>query len=237
MKKLFILLLAPAFVCAQKNVISVDRITPKADKIMEFEKAVSNHIQKYHTGNWKMHVFEVQTGQYAGAYDLIEGPNTWDDIDGRKDLSKEHTEDWMKNIAPLTSDRTFAAFGVYKPELSSGSPQDSATKIYLTHITAKPGKVTKVTDMIKTMKTMWDKDNQSVGVYQMMLSGEPGFTIAYRLKDGLKEMADGYRKPLPERFNAANGDGSFDKFLTDFADAVQSRWDEYVILRADLSSK
>ncbi len=237
MKKLFILLLAPVFVCAQKNVISVDRLLPKADKIVEFEKAIAAHIQKFHTGNWKMHVFEIQTGQYTGEYDLVEGPNSWEDIDGRKDLSAEHTNDWMTNIAPLASDRPYSVFGVYKPELSTGSPQDTINKIYLTHITAKPGKVAKVTEMIKTMKTMWEKDNQSVGVYQIMLSGEPGFTIAYRLKDGLKEMADGYRKPLADRFNAANGDGSFNKFLEDFADAVQSRWDEFLVLRPDLSSK
>jgi hypothetical protein len=53
----------------------------------------------------------------------------------------------------------------------------------------------------------------------------------------LKELAADYRKPLPERYNAVYGAGSFDAWLKDYADAVQSRWSELLIYKPLLSSK
>jgi len=50
-------------------------------------------------------------------------------------------------------------------------------------------------------------------------------------------MAEGFRKPLNERYNAANGDGSFDVFLKDYEDAVERRWSELLIYKPSLSSK
>jgi hypothetical protein len=39
-----------------KNVITVERYFPRIDKIAEFEKALMNHAQKYHTGDWKWRI-------------------------------------------------------------------------------------------------------------------------------------------------------------------------------------
>ena len=58
-----------------------------------------------------------------------------------------------------------------------------------------------------------------------------------RLKGGLKELADGFRKPLKDRYNTANGAGSFDQFLKDYADAVDNRWSELMVFHPELSSK
>lgn len=237
MKKLIVLLLIPVIGLSQKTTISVNRIFPKPEKLVEFEKTLSAHIQKYHTGDWKMQVFEVQTGPDAGAYDIVEGPNNWDAIEGRKEISPEHTNDWATNLAPLITSRGTAVFGVYKEELSSGNQNDNTEKMSLMHIVAKPGKISKVIDLIKLFRNVWQKDNQNVSVYQLVASGEPSFVLAYKLKDGLKEFADGYRKPMADRFNAANGSGSFEKFQADFSDAVESRWEELIVHRADLSSK
>ncbi len=35
---------------------------PKADKVLDFEKALAAHAQKYHTGDWKWRVYEIQSG-------------------------------------------------------------------------------------------------------------------------------------------------------------------------------
>ena len=68
MKKfLCILLLIPILGISQtKNVISVNKVFPKADKVLEFEKALAAHAQKYHTGDWKWRVYEIQSGPDAG---------------------------------------------------------------------------------------------------------------------------------------------------------------------------
>jgi len=68
MKKIFLLfLLIPLFGMSQtKNVTNSFRVFPKPDKNAEFERGLAAHAQKYHKGNWKWRVFEIQTGQDAG---------------------------------------------------------------------------------------------------------------------------------------------------------------------------
>ena len=90
-------------------------------------------------------------------------------------------------------------------------------------MTAKPGMIVKVQDLINKQKKVWEAGKESVAVYSAAFSGEPGFTTVTRLKDGLKELASDYRKPFGERYNDANGAGAFDTWLKDYADAVQSR--------------
>jgi hypothetical protein len=53
----------------------------------------------------------------------------------------------------------------------------------------------------------------------------------------LKELATDYRKPFAERYNEANGAGSFDSWLKDYADIVQNRWAELLTYKPLLSSK
>ena len=105
MKKLLVIwLLIPLIGMGQtKNVISSTRVFSKPEKIAEFEKALAAHAQKYHTGDWKWRVWSIDSGPDAGGYMITEGPNSWTTMDGRGDLSAEHTADWEKNIAPLTS--------------------------------------------------------------------------------------------------------------------------------------
>ena len=71
----------------------------------------------------------------------------------------------------------------------------------------------------------------------MVASGEPGYIYSTRLKNGLKELASDYRKPMAERFNAVYGANAFDGWLKEYADIVQSRWSELLIYKPGLSSK
>ena len=90
MKKLLaFLLLVPLYGMAQeKNVVNSQGVFPKVDKIAEFEKALTAHAQKYHTGDWKWRVFDIQSGPDFGGYHITEGPATWEQIDARGDLGK-----------------------------------------------------------------------------------------------------------------------------------------------------
>jgi hypothetical protein len=62
----------------------------KNDKVSEFEKALANHAQKYHTGDVKWRVWSIQSGPDAGGYMVTEGPNNWTALDSRGDISAEH---------------------------------------------------------------------------------------------------------------------------------------------------
>ncbi|HYK76462.1 MAG TPA: hypothetical protein VEV16_05765 [Daejeonella sp.] len=239
MKKFLLLLLfIPLVGISQtKTVVNTTRVFPKGDKVEEFSRALANHAQKYHTGDWRWRVFSIETGPDAGGYNIAEGPSTWEAIDGRKDISAEHLEDWNKNVAPLLTDRGASAFAEYDPELSTIELTDYTDKVSLFHIYPKPGKMAQLRELIKGMKKVWQAGKESVVVFESASSGEPSITLALRMKAGLKEMADGYRKPLPERYNAIYGAGAFDKYLQKFADIVEKRWEELIYYDASLSSK
>jgi len=228
----------PCFGISQvKNVVSADRIFAKPDKNAEFEKALSAHAQKYHTGNWKWRVFEIVSGPDAHGYHITEGPNSWTSLDTRGDISKEHTADWDKNVAPLMTEKGSSSYGVFNDELSNVQLTDYADNIVIVHTFLKPGQIDKFKEELKKLKAAWVAGNESVAVYEAFASGPPQINIVYRLKNGLKELEKDYRKPTKERFETANGAGSWDAYLKVYADCVDSRWSEMLKFRADLSSK
>jgi hypothetical protein len=237
-KFLFVLLLIPTLGIGQtKNVVNTTRMFPKADKVSDFEKALAAHAQKYHTGDWKWRVYEIQSGPDAGGYHIVEGPASWDAFDGRGDLGAEHTDDWNKTVSIYLTDKVEESFSVYVDSLSTVAIGNYSDKIILNHMYAKPGMIGGVNDLVKRLKKVWMDSNENVAVYQSVISGEPQVVTVTRLKDGLKELSDDYRKPMSERYNAAYGVGSWETFLADYSKYVESRWSELLVFRADLSSK
>lgn len=239
MDKIFIfLLLIPFFGSSQsKTVLTANRLIARNDKVSEFEKSLSIHAQKYHTGDVKWRVWSIQSGPDAGGYLVTEGPSSWSILDNRADISAEHTIDWQKNVLPLTMERGQSAYYDFQQDLSTVQLTDYADKIVINHMTARPGKITNVMSLIQRLKKVWESDKESVAVYSVAYSGEPGYITVTRLKNGLKELASDYRKPLPDRYNEANGAGSFETWLKDYSDGVQSRWSELLIYKPKLSSK
>ena len=237
-KILFFFLVIPALGIGQtKNVVSTNRVFPKVDKVLEFEKALAAHAAKYHKGDWKWRVFEIQSGPDAGGYHLTEGPTSWSSFDTRGNLGTEHNNDWNKSVAIHLNDRGSAGYSEYIDSLSTVQLNDFSDKIIINHLKSTPGNAGKIAPMIAKMKKAWTIGGESVAVYTSVASGEPEFAMVLRLKAGLKELEDGYRKPMPERFEQANGPGSWAQYLKDYAEYVENRWSEMLFLRADLSSK
>ena len=85
-----------------KTILTSIRLFAKNDKSLEFEKALATHAQKYHTGDVKWRVMSIESGPDAGGYLVTEGPSSWAALDGRDDISDEHTNEWAKNALPLT---------------------------------------------------------------------------------------------------------------------------------------
>ena len=104
-------------------------------------------------------------------------------------------------------------------------------------MTAKPGQVFAATELLKKLKKVWEAGKESVAVYSITASGDPGFITVTRLKEGLKEMAVGYRKPIEERYDAINGADSWKSYLKDYASAVERRWSELLVYQPEMSSK
>ncbi|MEJ7611392.1 MAG: hypothetical protein WKF88_09475 [Ferruginibacter sp.] len=235
---LFALLLIPAIGIGQtKTILTSNRVFAKNDKASEFEKALANHAQKYHTGDVLWRVWSIESGPDAGGYMISEGPSNWNNLDNRGDISAEHTTDWEKVVLPLTEGRGQSAYMEFEPDLSTVQLTDYSDKVIITHMTAKPGKTRFVKDLIKRQKKVWEDSKESVAIYSPVASGEPGYILVTRLKNGLKELSADYRKPFADRYNHANGAGAFDIWLKDYADAVQNRWSELLTYKPKLSSK
>ena len=210
MKKMFLFfMLLPCLGFTQiKNVVSADRMFPKTDKLSEFEKALTAHAQKYHTGNWKWRVFEILTGPDVGGYHVTEGPNSWTTLDTRNNISKEHSADFNKNVAPLMADRGSSSYATFNEELSTAQLTDYSDNIIISHIFLKPGMVDKFKEELKKSKAAWAAGNETVAVYEVFASGQPQIILVFRLKNGLKELEKDYRKPMKERYDTANGAGA-----------------------------
>src|SRR6185295_18030923 len=142
-----------------------------------------------------------------------EGPMSWEDVDTRGDLGKEHTADWNVNIAPTLLDKVSMSYSVYRPELSSVALTDFSNKIAINHFFYKPGYLDETEALIKNIKKMWDASGQTVAVYEASSSGEPQFAIVTRYKQGLKERTPGFRKPMKERYIQANGENSWEEYV------------------------
>ena len=237
-KALLLCLLIPLLSIGQnRTVVSVNRIFPKPDKIAELEKALANHAQKYHTGTWKWRIFSIESGPESGGYHITEGPLTWDEVDKRGDLGKEHMNDWHKNVMVHAADRGTSSYSVFRDDLSTIQMTDYSDKIAINHVYPKPGRSTHVENTIMNVKKVWQAANQTIAVYESSSSGPAQFAIVTRYKNGLKERERNFRAPMKERYTAVHGTGSFDKYLDEITNNTERSWTELLFYRAELSSK
>jgi hypothetical protein len=239
MRKIFLMcLLVPVIGISQpKNIVNVNRVFPKVDKVLEFEKALATHAQKYHTGDWRWRVFEIASGPDAGGYHITEGPTSWEATNGRGNLGTEHNNDWNKSVAIYLTDRGSSAYYAFQDSLSTVAIGDYSDKINITHYYPKTGWAGKVYDGIRSFRKVWQAGAESMAVYTSSSSGPPQISVVTRYKQGLKERAMNFRKPMKERYEAVNGADSWDDWLDVQRNYLDKVWSELLSYRADLSSK
>lgn len=220
-----------------KNVVTTHRVFPKIDKVQEFEKALSAHSKKYHSGDFSWRVYEIQSGPDIGGFQITEGPNSWEGLDSRGNLGEEHTMDWNKNIAVYLTDRQSVTYSVYDESLSTVALGDFSDKIQITHVYPKIGMFLKVKSTIQRLKAAWAAEGATVAVYTTNASGPSQFALVTRYKQGLKEKAEGFHKPFIGIYEGIYGDGSYSEFLNDTYMYSSDVWSELLFFRKDLGSK
>ena len=221
----------------EKATMTSDRVKPKPGKDAALKKALADHVAKFHTGNWKWRVFSVLSGPDAGAYMLNEGPNTWTALEGRKDISDEHTRDYESNITPLVESNGSSLFLVFNNDLSCDSSGGKFTKALLRHVYPKPGKGARLVEYFKTWKTVWQKLGMHVVVWSAFFSGEPQFIVSYRLPQGFVDLEVSRSKALREGFDEVAGAGAYARYLEDLDKYVDRTSEEMIELLPDVSSK
>ena len=239
MRKIFLmLLLIPVLGWSQtKNVVNAIRVFPKIDKQAEFEKALSAHAQKYHTGDWKWRVFGIQTGPDAGGFHITEGPLSWEQFDSRGNLGAEHDMDWKKTVTPLLSQEYQSSYSVYQEDLSTIAVGDYSDKIIITHYYPKPGYAPELRSHLLKLKKAWEAGGSTIVVYTAAASGPMQYVVVNRLKQGMKEMASGFRTPIKERYEKIHGEDSWDGWGDFMKHGIERTYSEMLFFRADLSSK
>lgn len=239
MRKVILLFLAlPLLGLAQnKNLISASRYFPKEGKARLFEKALTVHAQKYHKGDHKWRVSTIETGPDAGGYMVIEGPTNWEGIDKRGDLGDVHMKDWETTVQTHLSDRTSTMYLTFRENLSTVQQGDYSDKTSVTHVFFKPGFFTDVQANLLLLKKVWEADGSTIAVYEASLSGEPQFVIATRYKQGLKERDVVNPTAFPARFDKANGEGSWAKYISLVKQGTDRQWTEILYHKPEMDSK
>ena len=239
MKKMMLLLLVlPLFALAQnKPLVNVSRYFPKPDKVNQFEKALTAHAHQYHKDDNKWRVYTIETGPDAGGYLVVEGPTNWDGIEKRGDLGATHMKDWETTVQPTLSDKTSTMYLTFREDLSTVLQGEYSEKISINHMFFRPGFYGDVQTNIQGLKKLWQADGTSVAVYESSLSGEPQFTVVTRYKTGLKERDVVQPNTFPVRFNTANGEGSWDKYLSSLKESIDHQWSELLYHKPTLDSK
>ena len=74
-------------------------------------------------------------------------------------------------------------------------------------------------------------------IYTDSGSGLAHISVVNRYKQGLKERASDFRKPMKERYEAVNGSDSWDDWIDVQRNYIDHAWSELLFYRADLSSK
>jgi hypothetical protein len=92
-------------------------------------------------------------------------------------------------------------------------------------------------EALMNFKKAWDTSGQTVAVYESSSSGEPQWAIVTRYKQGLKERETGFRAPMKERYEKANGEGSWARYQQSLRTMIDHSWSELLFYKADLSSK
>ncbi|MES2794696.1 MAG: hypothetical protein V4683_01955 [Bacteroidota bacterium] len=237
-KLIVICLLAPFMAFSQgKNLMNVSKVFPKMDKMAEFEKALTSHSQKYHTGEAKWRVYQIMSGPDAGGYMIAEGPSDFAGMDSRGDLGAEHTADYAKNVAIHMTDKYSSDYLMFQDTLSTVGLGNFSDKITISHWYPKFGQNAKVFDGILALKKGWKQGGLTVAVYRTVNSGNARFSMVYRLKNGFKDLATGGPSAAKRRYEAANGEDSYDNYVGLLQEHTANYWSEMLTLRPDLGSK
>jgi hypothetical protein len=222
----------------KKETVSTFKIFPKPGQETAFKAALAEHVQKYHTGSWRWRVNEVMSGPDQGSYMVVEGPNSWTELDGRGDLGAEHMKHFENSLLANsdTAKNGSEMYLTYNTEVSTAAPGAFSDKTLVRHIYVKPGRLPRVIESLKTWKKTWEKRGMNVGVWSSFFSGETQLVVAIRLKQGGKDL-DTDMLNAAKAFEEVGGPKAYEAAMEEIAQTVEKSVDEMIEFKPELSSK
>lgn len=222
----------------KKETISSFKIYPKQGHEAALKAAMAAHAQKYHTDSWRWRVSEVLSGPDQGAYMVVEGPNSWTDLESRGDLGAEHMKDFDTNVNPHidTSKSTPEMYSTFDAGLSTVAAGAFSNKTLIRHAYTKPGRMPRLLENLKVWKKTWEKRGMSVAVWTSFYSGESQVVMAIRLKEGWKDLETDMLNAA-KAFEQVAGPKAYEAALEEVAATVEKIVDEMTEFKPELGSK
>ena len=241
---LSVLLLAPFALLAQGSpdqVFSQVMLTPKPDKIVEFEAGMAAHNKKYHAeGVQQANVYWISNGKNSGKYIWSAGPMSWTAMDAEHPDQANHDGDWNKNIAPYTKGNDEGFFFKADFANSNFSKDFTLKNLSVFMIDIKRFKDMEFLEELKKVRKVYaEKMPEKIyGVYHnaMPFNDDREFQRDFAWVEFFDSMGRwGEEDKFPKYFEEVHGAGSFAKFASVFEATTNGDVMELWNFRADLS--
>ena len=229
-----------AFTFAQTDYTMFDNtyLTVKPDKYKEFNKAMSEHNKKFHSGNGPRYanVWWINSGTNAGSFVWSMGPVTYTDMDSFDESNQEHLNDWLYNVMPTIRSIGESNTWKRKDELSYAMDEENFNKlnIILYDIESWQGyRFKKILEMVKKVYET-KKYPHSFSVYYPEQDMDNGRDVA--IVWGFNKWASFDENPkFKKDFEEINGEDSWADLMNEFKATVKGRTSEIWILIPELS--
>ena len=235
MKKTLLLIAVVAFVIngfAQEEKESYKMyelmyLTPRTDKLVELGEALAKHNKEYHNEvPYRAHVWMINTGPHTGDIVWVMGPMTFTDMDSRPD-TKEHTEDWVKNVMPNVKSVSDGEYWKLDEKVSYSPEGSFSGKEIWTVFDIVPFEGYRFQALLeKVVEVYKQKDYKNYfEVYKNQFRSGNGHDVAIGF--GFKNYAFfDEEDTFWNDYEEVHGEGARWKFFEEFREVVKSSYDE-----------
>jgi hypothetical protein len=242
MKKILTILIITFFtvnlLVAQKDPIVVSGGYSKIYKGKEasFEKAVANHVTKWHgPDQWPTFAAKVMTGPRSGQYLMGTSNHYWKDYADRKSI-KAHDDEWKNLVNKHVEEQEGMTF--FEKQLDASYNDRAAPMWEAVAYYTKPGKRGTMLEILRkgAVASRNAKYKGSMGVYNQISGGEQNgiLLVIYRM-DSMADMA--LQSPtVKERWVKQYGEKVFEQAVKDWYDSYTKSQSEILELIPEMST-
>lgn len=214
------------------------RFKVKMGHAEDFEKGLAAHNKKFHNAApYKTGIFEIRTGPNSGDYELVMGPMTFTQMEGRPS-GKEHDADWAKVLEHAEPVGETVYWRADKDILYAPAGSEAFNTMRWRYNTLKPDQRDRYKKLLEQVEAVFETKKLGAGFTAYWKYGaSQGPHVCTELSmPGLKylDRPDTWIKDFEE----VHGEGSYDLFIEDMDKCVDrsKTYDELVHFRPDLSS-
>lgn len=224
-----------------KTLVSVDIVKPKQGQVSAFETAWKAHVNKFHKER-KLFVYEILSGNHAGAYQIVEGPISYADLDKVWPNQSAHDRDLEQFLSPRVESGSGPFYYAHRDTLGF-NPDIQSDKALITITRVKNGKMNDYIQEVRRTAILANELKAPFGVnayVQLFAGSDPTIVTIRSLKDGFKELENNYfNRPANEFQNGylkKYSQQQWDKRTSIMNDDINSREVFMTRFRKDLSS-